>query len=282
MEHQPRTGFLRVPGARLYHEVRGSGTPLLIIPTGNGDAAPFAPLADRLARRHTVITYDRRGFSRSTLEGPVQDDRRIGEDVEDIRALLDHLSSGPAHVFGSSSGAIIALALVERYPEGLRTAVSHEPPLASVMADSRRWLGFYRDLHATYQRSGVEEARRMFRTAMGMTTSTRAPAHTEQSPERLAEMLDRLRRNQLFWFEHEVIPYPAHRPDLDVLRSVSDRLVLAGGADSREHFPYRPNLVLAERLGLDITHFSGGHVGYVTHPDEFAAELGGLLRAREH
>jgi len=53
--------------------------------------------------------------------------------------------------------------------------------------------------------------------------------------------------------------------------------VLAGGRDSRDAgghlLPYRPNEVLAQRLGLSIVDFPGDHVGYLSHPQEFAAAL---------
>ncbi|APU15533.1 MULTISPECIES: alpha/beta fold hydrolase [Actinoalloteichus] len=280
MRHEPRIDTLIVPGARLHHEVRGSGPVLLIIPTGNGDAEPFAPLADALADRYTVITYDRRGFSRSPMLRPVDDERRLTEDVDDARRLLVHVADGPAHVLGSSSGAVIALALLERHPDRLRTLIAHEPPLASVLPDSAHWLGFYADLYTTFRQSGVEAARKMFREGMGMTTPTRAPEGSALPPDRLAEMLTRLRRNQLFWFEHEIRTYPAFLPDIEALRTFSDRLILAGGTTAREHFPYLPNVELAGRLGTEIMHFPGGHVGYVTHPDEFAAMLGSVLDAR--
>jgi pimeloyl-ACP methyl ester carboxylesterase len=52
-------------GARLYYEVRGCGPLLLMIPGANGSADAFNAVADCLARHLTVVTYDRRGFSRN-------------------------------------------------------------------------------------------------------------------------------------------------------------------------------------------------------------------------
>jgi hypothetical protein len=37
---------------------------------------------------------------------------------------------------------------------------------------------------------------------------------------------------------------------------------------------------LAERLGRAVLDFPGGHVGYVTHPAEFAAQLAGVFAER--
>jgi hypothetical protein len=56
---------LDVPGATLHDEVRGDGPVLLMICGGVYDAAGYAGLADQLADRCTVVTYDRRGNSRS-------------------------------------------------------------------------------------------------------------------------------------------------------------------------------------------------------------------------
>ncbi|GAA1246803.1 hypothetical protein GCM10009676_36270 [Prauserella halophila] len=61
--------ILHVPGARLYYEVRGDGPLLVLIPGAPGNARVFTALADQLAQRYTVLTYDRRGFSRSVLDG---------------------------------------------------------------------------------------------------------------------------------------------------------------------------------------------------------------------
>jgi pimeloyl-ACP methyl ester carboxylesterase len=52
------THYLDVPGAQLYYEVRGSG-PVLLVVGQPMTSAPSGPLADLLADRHTVVTYDR-------------------------------------------------------------------------------------------------------------------------------------------------------------------------------------------------------------------------------
>ena len=61
-----RTGRVATEGDELYYEVRGSGPPLLLIHGGVIDASGFSRAADLLAADSTVITYDRRAYSRST------------------------------------------------------------------------------------------------------------------------------------------------------------------------------------------------------------------------
>jgi pimeloyl-ACP methyl ester carboxylesterase len=230
-----------------------------------------------LADRYLVITYDRRGYSRSPLEHPVDDTAGVPTDADDAHLLLHHLTTGPAHVFGSCSGAIVALALLMRHPDQMRMLVAHEPPLASVLPDAAYWQEFYAGLHATYRSDGIDAAKQVFRAHLGLTGETRPPKDAELPADRLAQMLARIRGNQEFWWDHEMQAYPAFVPDIAALRLVSDQLVLAVGSESREDFPYRPNAMLAELLGIKVTDFPGGHVGHVTHPAEFAATLAGIL-----
>ena len=49
----------------LYYELRGDGPSLLLISGATGDAGHWTDVADKLADNYTVITYDRRGNSRS-------------------------------------------------------------------------------------------------------------------------------------------------------------------------------------------------------------------------
>jgi len=99
------------------------------------------------------------------------------------------------------------------------------------------------------------------------------------APPHLVEMFARMTSNQDFFLEHELRQYVRRVPDLRALQRAKDRIVLAGGHDSRDAggrlVPYRPNEVLAARLGTTITEFPGAHLGYLTHPAEFA----GLIRS---
>lgn len=83
--------------------------------------------------------------------------------------------------------------------------------------------------------------------------------------------------NLEFWFEHEMRQYPRFIPDMEALRGLADRLILAGGSDSRTSFPYRPNTVLAKVLHIPLADFPGGHLGCVTRATEFASQWATLL-----
>ncbi|MEX5720029.1 alpha/beta fold hydrolase [Geodermatophilus maliterrae] len=278
--NRPVTGFLDRPGGRLYHEVCGSGPPLLLIPTGNGDAGPYRPVAGLLGNRYTVITYDRLGFSRSSVDGPVDDDQRLDGEVDDVRALLDHLVGGPAHVFGTCTGATIALALLARLPDRVRLLFVHEPPVVSVLPEAAEEIAFHEAVYATYRQQGLAPALAMFKGYLGADGGNRPPEAFQPPPQELRAMLTRIRDNQRFWMEHDMRTFPAFVPDVEALRTVADRVVLLGGEDSRHLAGARVNVVLAERLGVELVDVPGGHLGHVTHPREFSERLAVLLEQR--
>ncbi|TDW17780.1 alpha/beta hydrolase [Kribbella kalugense] len=276
---------LAVPGAELHYETAGTGPVLLLIPGGNGDATPYAGLTRLLSDAYTVVAYNRRGFSLSPVDGPVDADTRLDADADDAAALIDHFGSGPAQVFGSSSGAIVGLHLLTRSPERVSNLICHEPPLANLLPDGAEWLAFLDGVYDVWRKQGAQEAMRRFaERILGVTADGTADHRSDRlaavPEEQRAELIRRIGANLDFWFEYELKTYPRYDVDLPALTKVADRLVLAGGADSRELFPYRPNVVLAEQLGLSVVDFPGDHIGYGARAPEFAVQLRELLANR--
>src|SRR5271165_6213055 len=118
-----REGLIEVPGAKLFYRARGSGPVLLTLQGGGGDADGSDGLAAALADRYTVVAYDRRGLSRSSIDAggePVG----IATHSEDASRLLAGLTDEPAYVFGSSLGALIGLELVAAHPAQVRLLVA--------------------------------------------------------------------------------------------------------------------------------------------------------------
>ena len=131
---RPRGTTTTINGADLYSEVRGSGTAVLLISGATGDAGHWEQVAGRLADEFTVVSYDRRGNSRSPR--PINWTRTSAdEQADDAAGLLRTLGLAPAAVVGTSSGAVIALNLLLRHPDVLRGALVHEPPLLPVLTD---------------------------------------------------------------------------------------------------------------------------------------------------
>jgi pimeloyl-ACP methyl ester carboxylesterase len=271
-----KTDTLKVPGATLYYEVRGSGPVLLLICGGVYDTAGYAGLAERLAGEYTVVTYDRRGNSRSPLDGePAKQSIEVHGD--DAFRVMSEVTDEPADVFGNSSGAMIGLELAARHPARVRTLVAHEPPCFDLLPDRDHWRALIQKVEATFQQEGPGAAGQVFRDGMGMSggdDEDRAPGGSPQDPE-MAEMLGRFAKNFVFFIGYEVPTFAGYVPDLAALQGV--RVVSAAGETSEGEPPHRAALALAERLGTPPVLFPGDHGGFGADPDGFTARLGEVL-----
>lgn len=90
------------------------------------DHANWRYVVPGLSKNFRVLTYDRRGHSKServTTQGS------FDEDARDAAALIDNLGLGQVHVVGNSGGATIALKLAGTKPSVFRSLIIHEPPL---------------------------------------------------------------------------------------------------------------------------------------------------------
>ncbi|MFC9295047.1 alpha/beta fold hydrolase [Streptomyces sp. NPDC057011] len=269
----PTTGSLRVNGATLHYEVRGQGPLLLLIPGGTGGAASFDGVADGLAAEYTVATYDPRGMSRSTLDDP-EAEQSVAEHAADAFRMLELLSPGdPARVFGSSSGAIAALHLLTVHPERVERLVAHEPPVVEVLPDAAEHRAFIARVQETLRTQGLMPAMAVFAAGLKKDGDAPEPRAEVKLPPEAAARIERTMAN-LPYFVGRIVPsFMSYTPDTHRLETLSDRLVLACGQDSRGELPYRPAAFLAERLGTELLHFPGGHTGLTTHPAEFGEAL---------
>ena len=260
-----QTGFLEVPGARLYYETYGGGPVILMVPGANGSADTFKMLAGHLAAHYTVVIYDRRGFSRSQLKGPQDYDRRIETDADDVRRLIEHLSVKPATVFGTSSGGVVALEVLTHHPSLVRTLIPFEPPAMRQLPDGQKWVDFFFTVYDLYRQSGIEPAIKKFREQAFAESDRLVMARAPRNEYTLA--------NATYWFEHELRQYPAVDLDLDALKTYADRIVLMVGRESRGYPCYKVNVELGKTLGRDLIELPGGHMGHITHSAEFAQEF---------
>lgn len=119
-------------GTLIAFEKLGSGPPVVLLGGAFCDhraRAAGLPLARAMAERLTVYAVDRRGRNESTDTAPYA----VVREVEDVAALI-RVAGGSAHVYGHSSGAVLALeAALAGLP--IQKLALYEPPL--VLAEHR-------------------------------------------------------------------------------------------------------------------------------------------------
>ncbi|MEU8589032.1 alpha/beta fold hydrolase [Streptomyces sp. NPDC048664] len=89
----------------------GDGPPVVLVHAGVADHRMWDAVVPALARRHTVVRYDLRGFGASaTPTGPFRE-------TDDLRRLLDHLGHERVRLVGASWGGRVALDFTLTHPD---------------------------------------------------------------------------------------------------------------------------------------------------------------------
>jgi pimeloyl-ACP methyl ester carboxylesterase len=256
---------VEVVGGSLWYRTQGMGPALILMGGGPSDADTLEPLASRLADDFTVVTYDRRGYSRSHVSDPAGP-AGIPLHAEDARRLAADLRSGPVAMFGSSFGALIALELAATVPGALGAVIVHEPPLGQLLAGDDRQLF---DLNLDAEKDPVA-ALNAIGASVGVSRgrAAGAPAGPGSSPAGV----------ELF-IRRDAPAIGGYRLDLNRLRALGGRIIVAGSRESRGFYPYQCAERLARRLDTPLAELPGDHAGTIRHPDEFAARLRQLLRS---
>lgn len=269
---------IAVNGTQLYYELAGvSEIPIVMVHGSWGDHHNWNAVVPLLSRSFRVLTYDRRGHSRSERP-PTQGS--LLEDAMDLASLLEALDMASAHVVGNSGGAAVALRLACERPALFRSLAVHEPPLFGLLvADPAMHAPLATVQQRVTQvvellRAGDHEgAARLF-----VETIAFGPGAWEKLPE--AGRRTFIANAPTFLDEH--LAPDGMTLDLGALARFVRPVLLSRGDRSP---PFFPAVVarLARALPDAVQHeFTGaGHVPHVTDPQTYADVVGGFIAGVE-
>ncbi len=255
---------------RLYCEMDGEhGDPIVLIHGSWGDHSNWQPVVPGLSENFRVLTYDRRGHSKSekvTTQGSYD------EDASDAAALLTRLNLTPAHVVGNSGGASIALKLAARQPSIFRSLTVHEPPLFELLADDPSTAQILKEagnraeaVVKMLQRGDKSGGARLFAETLAL-----GPGSWDKLPPRLREIWI---TNADTWLDETRDPLGLS-VDLKALFHFKKPAMLSYGGKSPPFF--RP---VIEKLGRAmpgskvLSYAKAGHAPHISHPDEFVSRV---------
>jgi pimeloyl-ACP methyl ester carboxylesterase len=245
-------------------------------------AAAFGPMAG-FFRDRPVVTYDPRGAGRN----PTGTSGLIPEQhAEDLHLVISALGVGPVDVFGSSGGAVNALALATTYPDDVRRVVAHEPPIATHLPDRDNVLAAIRAIKSTYAAAGDGPATARF-ISLVMTKGPLPDDYLDQpAPDPatfgMSSHDDGTRTNPLM---RNMPACNEYLIDVEKLGRLGERLVIAVGVESTDEIAARGGNAVAAGLGLKVTEFPSHHAGFTSgedsgypgDPEAFAARLREVL-----
>lgn len=110
--------YISVDGNKIYYEERGRGIPIVIAAGGQNRVETLRPLAEKLAPKYRVITWDRANLGRADIV--LRGARDLDPWTDQLAGLLPQLDARPAYLVGASSGARVAYVMALRYPDYAR------------------------------------------------------------------------------------------------------------------------------------------------------------------
>jgi pimeloyl-ACP methyl ester carboxylesterase len=277
-----KSGRVTTEGDELYYEVRGHGQPLLMIPGGGGDGGSYSLIAEILSHEYKVITYDRRANARSTMNDP--QNFEVSQQSRDAVSVLRAAGETSAFVFGNSSGAVIALDMAKSHAQSVQAIVAHEPPLARVHPNTRKWQRFFAGIYYTAFRYGATLAMLRFAFGIGLLDHSfrqAIKAHKAMRGYREKRGNHYLNRKVTtdFFLNQELLPVTNYLSDLETIKRNRVKVFMAAGEKSlrKRRFYAETAQILANKLGCKLVIFPGHHGSFIDMPDEFAATLRSVL-----
>ncbi|MEU0792200.1 alpha/beta hydrolase [Amycolatopsis sp. NPDC005961] len=279
------THTLETPEADIVYDVHGTGEgPPLLMVGQPMEAGGFSTLASYFPDR-TVVTYDPRGLGRSVRKDG-REDHVPATQAGDLHDVIQALGAGPVEVFGSSGGAVTALALVTAHPDDVSTLVAHEPPLVGVLPDAAAAERAGKAFRDVYQARGFGAGMAAFIAMTSWKGEFTDDYFALPAPDPAQFGMpseDDGRRDDPLLTDRS-LAVTAYELDVAALNAAPTRIVIAVGEESLDVMTGRAALAAAERLGQEATVFPshhggflGGEFGYAGQPEAFARKLREVL-----
>jgi pimeloyl-ACP methyl ester carboxylesterase len=256
--------YAELPGVRLwYTDSGGSGVPIVLLHAATGSSRVWEyQIPAFTAAGYRVITYDRRGFGKTTLDpaGP-----QPGTGADDLQNLMNRLRIDRFHLVGTAAGGFVALDYALSFPERLRSLV---------IANS---IGGVMD--ADYQKMGKRIRPPQF-NALPPELRELGPSYRAAHPEGTERWVE---------LEHTHLaagpPGPAQTMRNQITFSLvatikTPTLLLTGAADMYAPPPVMQMFAARIRNSQSVIVPEAGHSAYWENPDLFNAAV--LRFIREH
>ena len=129
--------FAEVSGVTIHYLIAGQGDPVVLLHGYAQTSHMWRPLIPQLAKSHTVIAPDLRGFGSSSKPESGYDKKTM---AQDIRALLASLGHGRVAIAGHDIGLMVAYAFAAQYPSDVARIALMDAFLPGVGDWTKVWL----------------------------------------------------------------------------------------------------------------------------------------------
>ncbi len=252
-------------GAKLYYESCGSGEAVLLLHGHSLDRRMWEEQVEPFVEAgYRVVRFDFRGYGRSSD----QSEHFQFTHMEDVLAVMDHLSIDRAHLVGLSMGGFVGADLVAMHPERLLSAVLvsgnlRNSPGPSTPMDVEEAARRDREIAALREKGVAAMKREWFEALMASGGSQR-----ERMREPLWQMIEEWSAWQPLHKEVRVIVGLDARAALETSPSEVPVLLVEGYTTPQP--PQRPPRMLYYLKNGEVAYLSDcGHMLSMEQPERF-------------
>lgn len=260
-----QTGYANVNGLKMYYEMQGSGTPLVLLHGAfMNTGIAFGQMMPELSKKYKVIAVDLQGHGRTAdIDRPYAFESL----ADDVASLLKYLKIDNANILGYSLGGGVALQVAIRHPEMVKKLV--------IISAVYKFDGWYPETRAVFPTISAEAfAKTPIKTLYDSIAPD--PKHFDQF---IAKMRDFVSK-----------PYDFGADKIKAIKSPA--LIILGDSDGvqPEHAAEMFRLLGGGQMGdlrglpnSQLTIFPATtHVGIMMRPDRLLAIVPDFLDAQVH
>ncbi|MCR4842473.1 MAG: alpha/beta hydrolase [Eubacterium sp.] len=258
----------REEGFDLYYQRRGKGQNILMIHGAVADGDYFDESLELLSNFYDIITYDRRGNSRSGYSGKLNCD--IKAQADDAVALIEELDLKDLIIVGHSAGGMVALETFARVVSRVKHVIVYETPMLMLTKDYdpgiEDWVKHMYELNKAGEHRQVAKE---FGISIGKLD--------ERAPVKSREEKAKDRRNFAHFINNEFIPFSYYEPDLKFCRANSSYITAIAGDRNFGSTYHRAMCEFSRLTGCRLLHTAGCHNYPYDLAIDFATEIVGIV-----
>ncbi|RLA52392.1 MAG: hypothetical protein DRQ98_10225 [Gammaproteobacteria bacterium] len=248
--------LIDIENGELFVNLCGTGPALVLIHGMATDVRLWTPQIDALAAHFQVISYDMRGFGRSSRpEGPYRAE-------DDLARLLEQLDIPAAHILGLSLGSSVANRFALAYPQRTRSLTVVGPVLQGYV-DAEDFMQGLKYIWAVAREHGVDEAKAAWLQLPLFTTLLNSPAWSALGRQMINDY------DGWHWQNRDPEVWPEVMPAERLAEITAPTLIIIG--DQEIEGLRRIGAFMADKI-LDATTMTisdAGHIVNLEQPEEF-------------
>lgn len=245
-------------GVSLFCRREGAGSPVLLIHGVACDSDFFRDASRILSKHYTVLSFDRRGCSRSTTFA-AETDFSVRTQAEDAAAVILDYAKQPVFVVGCSAGGAVAALLAKQHPELVTGLFLHEPLLMGDGALRIEQDAFWEKLRLGRVQNRTIRCMLQFVRAMGGVDRSRGSLPMERQQQNL--------KNLELFLERELESFAG----LEAAQlTIDPPVTVAVGTEDRDGLFRRSAVRAAELRGWRLIEVPGYHNFALDQPECFA------------